>query len=64
MRKAYQCHLAIFQENASDPNLTSVQFATLRRFATTAQARRPTASGTAVGQQPSAGSSSASTPAI
>jgi DNA-binding MarR family transcriptional regulator len=30
MRTAYQRHLAIFQENASDPNLTSVQFATLR----------------------------------
>jgi DNA-binding MarR family transcriptional regulator len=29
MRKAYQRHLAIFQENASDPNLTSVQFVTL-----------------------------------
>jgi MarR family transcriptional regulator, lower aerobic nicotinate degradation pathway regulator len=29
MRKAYQKHLAIFQENASDPHLTSVQFVTL-----------------------------------
>ncbi|WP_019171756.1 MarR family winged helix-turn-helix transcriptional regulator [Pseudaminobacter salicylatoxidans] len=29
MRKAYQRHLAIFQENAVDPNLTSVQFVTL-----------------------------------
>lgn len=29
MRKAYQRHLAIFQENASDPDLTSVQFVTL-----------------------------------
>jgi DNA-binding MarR family transcriptional regulator len=29
MRKAYQRHLAIFQENAIDSNLTSVQFVTL-----------------------------------
>lgn len=29
LRKAYQKHLAIFQENASDPHLTSVQFVTL-----------------------------------
>ncbi|CCB63444.1 Transcriptional regulator, MarR family [Hyphomicrobium sp. MC1] len=29
MRKAYQRHLAIFQENASDPDLTAVQFTTL-----------------------------------
>jgi DNA-binding MarR family transcriptional regulator len=29
LRKAYQRHLAIFQENAVDPNLTSVQFVTL-----------------------------------
>lgn len=29
LRKAYQRHLSIFQENASDPNLTSVQFVTL-----------------------------------
>ncbi|GAC1042806.1 MarR family winged helix-turn-helix transcriptional regulator [Rhizobium sp. No.120] len=29
LRKAYQRHLAIFQENASDPDLTSVQFVTL-----------------------------------
>lgn len=30
LRKAYQRHLSIFQENASDPALTSVQFVTLR----------------------------------
>lgn len=29
LRKAYQRHLSIFQENAVDPNLTSVQFVTL-----------------------------------
>jgi DNA-binding MarR family transcriptional regulator len=29
LRRAYQRHLAIFQQNASDPRLTSVQFATL-----------------------------------
>lgn len=29
LRKAYQRHLAIFQENAIDPNLTSVQFVAL-----------------------------------
>jgi DNA-binding MarR family transcriptional regulator len=29
LRRAYQRHLAIFQQNASDPQLTSVQFATL-----------------------------------
>ncbi|PSJ63441.1 MarR family transcriptional regulator [Mesorhizobium ephedrae] len=29
LRRAYQKHLAIFQANASDPQLTSVQFATL-----------------------------------
>jgi DNA-binding MarR family transcriptional regulator len=29
LRKAYQRHLTIFQENAFDPNLTSVQFVTL-----------------------------------
>lgn len=29
LRKAYQRHLAIFQSNASDPDLTSVQFVTL-----------------------------------
>jgi MarR family transcriptional regulator, lower aerobic nicotinate degradation pathway regulator len=29
LRRAYQRHLAIFQENASDPQLTSVQFTTL-----------------------------------
>jgi DNA-binding MarR family transcriptional regulator len=29
LRKAYQRHLAIFQENATDPSLTSVQFVTL-----------------------------------
>lgn len=29
LRKAYQRHLSIFQENAADPNLTSVQFVTL-----------------------------------
>jgi DNA-binding MarR family transcriptional regulator len=29
LRKAYQRHLAIFQENAVDPSLTSVQFVTL-----------------------------------
>lgn len=29
LRKAYQRHLAIFQENAVDANLTSVQFVTL-----------------------------------
>ncbi|MBX3567438.1 MAG: MarR family transcriptional regulator [Rhizobiaceae bacterium] len=29
LRRAYQKHLAIFQANASDPQLTSVQFAAL-----------------------------------
>lgn len=29
LRKAYQRHLSTFQENAADPNLTSVQFVTL-----------------------------------
>lgn len=29
LRKAYQRHLSIFQTNASDPDLTSVQFVTL-----------------------------------
>lgn len=29
LRKAYQRHLSIFQSNASDPDLTSVQFVTL-----------------------------------
>ncbi len=29
LRRAYQRHLAIFQENASDPQLTAVQFSTL-----------------------------------
>ncbi|MBM7043959.1 MULTISPECIES: MarR family winged helix-turn-helix transcriptional regulator [Rhizobium] len=29
LRRVYQRHLSIFQENASDPNLTSVQFVTL-----------------------------------
>ncbi|OED00778.1 MarR family transcriptional regulator [Rhizobium sp. YK2] len=29
LRKAYQRHLAIFQDNAVDPSLTSVQFVTL-----------------------------------
>jgi len=29
LRKAYQRHLSIFQANASDPDLTSVQFVTL-----------------------------------
>src|SRR4051794_11030393 len=29
LRKAYQRHLSIFQNNASDPDLTSVQFVTL-----------------------------------
>src|SRR5882762_9192563 len=29
LRRAYQRHLAIFQQNASDPNLTSIQFVTL-----------------------------------
>jgi DNA-binding MarR family transcriptional regulator len=29
LRRAYHRHLAIFQQNASDPQLTSVQFATL-----------------------------------
>ncbi|MFK0166388.1 MarR family winged helix-turn-helix transcriptional regulator [Rhizobium sp. NPDC090279] len=29
LRKAYQRHLSIFQENATDPDLTSVQFVTL-----------------------------------
>lgn len=29
LRKAYQRHLAIFQDNATDPSLTSVQFVTL-----------------------------------
>lgn len=29
LRKAYQRHLAIFQSNTSDPDLTSVQFVTL-----------------------------------
>ncbi|TCR79523.1 MarR family transcriptional regulator [Rhizobium sp. BK376] len=29
LRKAYQRHLAIFQDNAIDPSLTSVQFVTL-----------------------------------
>jgi DNA-binding MarR family transcriptional regulator len=29
LRKAYQRHLSIFQNNASDPNLTAVQFVTL-----------------------------------
>ena len=29
LRRAYQHHLAIFQANAADPNLTSTQFVTL-----------------------------------
>ncbi|MCJ9720560.1 MarR family winged helix-turn-helix transcriptional regulator [Agrobacterium sp. SHOUNA12C] len=29
LRRVYQRHLSIFQDNASDPNLTSVQFVTL-----------------------------------
>ncbi|SFB61645.1 DNA-binding transcriptional regulator, MarR family [Rhizobium sp. NFR07] len=29
LRKAYQRHLSIFQSNANDPDLTSVQFVTL-----------------------------------
>lgn len=29
LRRVYQRHLSIFQENAADPNLTSVQFVTL-----------------------------------
>jgi DNA-binding MarR family transcriptional regulator len=29
LRKAYQRHLSIFQANASDPDLTSIQFVTL-----------------------------------
>ncbi len=41
LRKAYQRHTAIFQQQACDPQLTSIQFVTLCALRDTAPAPRP-----------------------